>query len=47
LLGLEAAHGLAKAGSQVTIVHLMDRLMERQLDAHAAGMLKKHLRRAA
>jgi nitrite reductase [NAD(P)H] large subunit len=43
LLGLEAAHGLAKAGSQVTIVHLMDRLMERQLDAHAAGMLKKAL----
>jgi len=28
LLGLEAAHGLAKAGSRVTIVHLMDRLME-------------------
>ncbi|MGB8429629.1 MAG: FAD-dependent oxidoreductase, partial [Pseudolabrys sp.] len=43
LLGLEAAHGLAKAGSQVAIVHLMDRLMERQLDAHAAGMLKKAL----
>jgi len=43
LLGLEAAHGLAKAGSQVTIVHLMDRLMERQLDARAAGMLKKAL----
>jgi nitrite reductase (NADH) large subunit len=43
LLGLEAAHGLAKAGSQVTIIHLMDRLMERQLDAHAAGILKKAL----
>jgi len=43
LLGLEAAHGLANAGSQVAIVHLMDRLMERQLDAHAAGMLKKAL----
>ena len=43
LLGLEAAHGLAKAGAQVTVVHLMDRLMERQLDAHAAGMLKKAL----
>jgi len=40
LLGLEAAYGLAKAGSQVTVVHLMDRLMERQLDARAAGMLK-------
>jgi nitrite reductase (NADH) large subunit len=40
LLGLEAAYGLAKAGSQVAVVHLMDRLMERQLDARAAGMLK-------
>ncbi len=40
LLGLEAAHGLAKAGARVTIVHLMDRLMERQLDAVAAGMLR-------
>ena len=40
LLGLEAAYGLAKAGAQVTVVHLMDRLMERQLDARAAAMLK-------
>jgi nitrite reductase (NADH) large subunit len=40
LLGLEAAYGLAKAGAPVTLVHLMDRLMERQLDACAAGMLK-------
>ena len=40
LLGLEAAYGLAKAGANVTVVHLMDRLMERQLDAEAAGMLK-------
>ena len=32
LLGLEAAYGLAKAGARVTLVHLMDRLMERQLD---------------
>src|SRR5262249_29377068 len=29
----------AKAGAQVTVVHLMDRLMERQLDVHAARML--------
>ena len=36
LLGLEAAYGLAKAGAPVTLVHLMDRLMERQLDAPAA-----------
>jgi nitrite reductase [NAD(P)H] large subunit len=40
LLGLEAAYGLAKAGSTVTLVHLMDRLMERQLDAPAAALLK-------
>jgi nitrite reductase (NADH) large subunit len=40
LLGLEAAYGLARAGSQVSVVHLMDRLMERQLDARAAEMLK-------
>ncbi len=41
LLGLEAAYGLAKAGASVTLLHLMDRLMERQLDAAAATMLKR------
>jgi nitrite reductase (NADH) large subunit len=41
LLGLEAAHGLARAGAKVTLVHLMDRLMERQLDAAAAALLKR------
>ncbi len=40
LLGLEAAYGLKKAGAEVTVVHLMDRLMERQLDGPAADMLK-------
>lgn len=40
LLGLEAAYGLARAGAAVAVVHLMDRLMERQLDARAGGMLK-------
>jgi nitrite reductase (NADH) large subunit len=40
LLGLEAAYGLAKAGASVTLIHLMDRLMERQLDAPAATLLK-------
>jgi nitrite reductase (NADH) large subunit len=40
LLGLEAAYGLAKAGAPVTLVHLMDRLMERQLDPPAAALLK-------
>lgn len=43
LLGLEAAYGLRKAGAQVTVVHLMDRLMERQIDARAAAMLKSAL----
>lgn len=41
LLGLEAAYGLAKAGMQVSVIHLMDRLMERQLDARASAMLKE------
>ena len=43
LLGLEAAYGLRKAGAQVTVVHLMDRLMERQLDACGGVMLKAAL----
>jgi nitrite reductase (NADH) large subunit len=41
LLGLEAAYGLAKAGARVSVLHLMDRLMERQLDADAAAMLRR------
>ena len=45
LLGLEAAYGLAKAGARVTVLHLMDRLMERQLDAPAAAMLKREVER--
>jgi nitrite reductase (NADH) large subunit len=40
LLGLEAAYGLAKAGTPVKLLHLMDCLMERQLDAPAADLLK-------
>lgn len=43
LLGLEAAYGLAKAGAAVTVVHLMDRLMERQLDGRAGEILKDAL----
>jgi len=39
LLGLEAAYGLAARGSAVTVVHLMDRLMERQLDDGSATLL--------
>jgi nitrite reductase (NADH) large subunit len=43
LLGLEAANGLARRGMQVTVVHLMPWLMERQLDEAAAGLLKQSL----
>ena len=43
LLGLEAANGLMKQGMQVTVVHLLDTLMERQLDAPAAALLKRSL----
>ncbi len=45
LLGLEAAYGLVKAGTPVTLLHLMDRLMERQLDAPAAALLKSLVER--
>lgn len=43
LLGLEAANGLMKQGMDVTVVHLMDSLMERQLDKPASGMLQESL----
>jgi len=43
LLGLEAANGLKLRGMDVTVVHLMDWLMERQLDKTAAGMLQASL----
>jgi len=45
LLGIEAAYGLARRGANVTLVHVMDRLMERQLDAGAAALLKRALER--
>jgi nitrite reductase (NADH) large subunit len=45
LLGIEAAYGLAKRGADVTLVHVMDRLMERQLDACAAALVRKALAR--
>jgi nitrite reductase [NAD(P)H] large subunit len=44
LLGLEAARGIASQGCPVTVVHLLDRLMERQLDAGAARLLPPALR---
>ncbi|HZP93636.1 MAG TPA: nitrite reductase large subunit NirB [Burkholderiales bacterium] len=43
LLGLEAANGLNLRGMEVSVVHLMPWLMERQLDRTAAGMLQKSL----
>lgn len=43
LLGIEAAYGLKRSGAHVTLVHLMDRLMERQLDARAAAILRRAL----
>jgi nitrite reductase (NADH) large subunit len=43
LLGLEAANGLKLRGMEVTVVHLMPWLMERQLDRIAAGMLQASL----
>lgn len=44
LLGLEAANGLLKQGMDVTVVHLTDSLMERQLDKPAAGLLQQALK---
>ncbi len=43
LLGLEAANGLALRGMDVTVVHIMPWLMERQLDQSSAIMLQKSL----
>lgn len=43
LLGLEAANGLMRQGMDVTVVHLLDSLMERQLDKPAAALLKASL----
>jgi nitrite reductase (NADH) large subunit len=43
LLGLEAAYGLYNRGMSVTVIHLMDRLMERQLDDTAGHILQRAL----
>ncbi|NMF97431.1 nitrite reductase large subunit NirB [Aromatoleum toluolicum] len=43
LLGLEAANGLMLRGMSVTVVHLADWIMERQLDKPAADMLQASL----
>ena len=43
LLGLEAAAGMAARGVDVTVVHIMGHLMERQLDETAGYLLRKAL----
>ena len=43
LLGLEAAAGLKMQGVEVTVLHLMPHLMERQLDPAAGYLLAKEL----
>jgi len=45
LLGLEAARGLTNRGLVVTVVHLADHLMEQQLDAGAAALLRRRIER--
>jgi nitrite reductase (NADH) large subunit len=43
LLGLEAANGLKLRGMDVTVIHLAEWLLERQLDQTAGRMLQKSL----
>jgi len=43
LLGLEAANGLMQQGMKVTVLHIVDTLMERQMDSVAGKMLRKSL----
>jgi len=43
LLGLEAARGLQVQGCEVTVVHLMETLMERQLDTTGGSYLKQKM----
>lgn len=45
VLGLEVATGLAKRGVSVRIVHMADRLMERQLGWEASAIAEASLRR--
>src|SRR5215472_10272500 len=45
LLGLEAARGLQVQGCEVTVVHLMDTLMERQLDHSGGTFLRSKMER--
>ncbi|KAA8734834.1 nitrite reductase small subunit NirD [Acinetobacter qingfengensis] len=43
LLGLEAAYGLKQRGMNVTVLHLVDHIMDRQLDIQASQMLKRSI----
>jgi len=43
LLGLEAANGLMQQGMNVTVVHIGETLMERQLDIESGNMLQQSL----
>ncbi|HEX5361319.1 MAG TPA: FAD-dependent oxidoreductase [Fluviicoccus sp.] len=43
LLGLEAANGLLKRGVEVTVIHDVSCLMNRQLDSEAAHLLERDL----
>jgi nitrite reductase (NADH) large subunit len=43
LLGLEAARGLQVQGCDVSVVHLMDTLMERQLDPAGGAYLRRKM----
>ena len=43
LLGLEAANGLKLRGMDVTVIHIAEWLLERQLDRTAAKLLQKNL----
>ncbi|QDY83241.1 NAD(P)/FAD-dependent oxidoreductase [Paenibacillus polymyxa] len=43
LLGLEAARGLLNLGMDVTVIHINDYIMDRQLDEAASLMLRREL----
>lgn len=43
LLGLEAANGLAARGMEVSVVHLGEALLDRQLDGAASALLRQSL----
>ncbi|MGB6946693.1 MAG: nitrite reductase large subunit NirB [Bryobacteraceae bacterium] len=43
LLGLEAARGLQLRGCQVSVVHLVETLMERQLDSAGGELLRRKI----